>query len=149
MKQQGLMRSHLTKFTEHLSGVFMGINRVILIGRLCNDPEVKSTKSGSSFAAFRLATNDTYKDKAGEKKQLTEYHSITCFDGLADTVCKYVKKGSQIYVEGKLTTRSWEDESGNKQYATSINAKTIEFLDSKKNDEVKSDNRFTGEDIPF
>lgn len=144
------MKSRLTKINEHLSGVFMGMNRVILIGRLCNDPETKATKAGGSFTAFRLATNDTFKGKDGVKKELVEFHSITCFDALAEIVSKYLKKGSLVCVEGKLTTRSWEDESGKKQYATSINAKNIEFLGEKKSDEaIAPSNEFSKDDIPW
>ena len=86
-----------------------GINKVILVGNLGRDPEVKTTESGAKYARFSLATTESYKDKSGEKKDRTEWHNILCWRGLAEIAEKYLTKGSQIYLEGKIRTSTWED----------------------------------------
>lgn len=97
------------------------INKVILIGRLGKDPEIRHPKGGDSVANFSLATTESYKDKnTGERKQITDWHSIVLWRGLADVADKYLSKGDLIYVEGRIKTRSWEDKEGNTKYTTEI-----------------------------
>ena len=110
-----------------------GVNKVILIGHLGKDPEVRHLENGTSVANFTLATSESYKDKAGNRIDQTEWHNIVVWRGLADVAEKFLKKGSQIYLEGKIRTRSWEDQEGNKKYTTEIVADTFNML-SKKDD---------------
>lgn len=115
-----------------------GINKVILVGHLGKDPEVKTLESGVKVAKFSVATTETYKDKNGERKDLTEWHNVTCWRNLADIAEKYLTKGKQIYVEGKIRSRSWED-NGVKKYTTDIVADSFTMLGSKtdNNDSIK------------
>lgn len=97
------------------------INKVILIGNLGKDPEVKHLESGVAVCNFSIATGETYKDKnSGEKITHTEWHNIVLWRGLAEVAEKYLKKGAKIYIEGKLRTRSWQDQEGNTRYTTEI-----------------------------
>jgi len=108
------------------------INKVILIGNLGKDPEVKYTPSGTPVAKFSLATNERYKDKSGEWQERTEWHNIVAWQKLAEIVGEYVKKGSKLYIEGRLTTSSWEDkQSGEKKYRTEIVAQDIVLLSGR------------------
>ena len=86
-----------------------GINKVILVGHLGRDPEVKTIDNGAKVARFSLATTEFYRDKNGERKEITEWHNVTCWRNLAEIAEKYLTKGKQIYVEGKIRSRSWED----------------------------------------
>jgi single-strand DNA-binding protein len=105
------------------------VNKVILVGNLGKDPEVKYTPSGVPVAKFSLATNERYKDKAGEWQDRTEWHNIVAWQRLAEIVGEYVKKGSKIYIEGRLQTSSWEDkQSGEKKYRTEIIAQDLVLL---------------------
>jgi single-strand DNA-binding protein len=105
------------------------VNKVILIGNLGKDPEVKFTPSGTPVAKFTLATNERYKDKAGEWQDRTEWHNIVAWQRLAEIVGEYVKKGSKVYIEGRLQTSSWEDkQSGEKKYRTEIVAQDLVLL---------------------
>ena len=90
-----------------------GLNKVMLIGNLGKDPEVRALESGVPVATFSLATSESYKDKEGNRQTATEWHNIVVWRGLAEVAEKYLKKGSQIYVEGKLKTRNWQDKDGN------------------------------------
>ena len=110
----------------------MSINRVILIGRVRKDVEVRTTDN-SKVASFTLATSERFKDRNGEVKEQTEWHNIVVWGKLADVCEKYVQKGSTLYVEGKLRTRSWDDKDGNKRYITEILASAIQLLDKKEN----------------
>ena len=110
-----------------------GVNKVILIGHLGKDPEVRHLENGTSVANFTLATSESYKDKAGNRIDQTEWHNIVVWRGLADVAEKFLKKGSQIYLEGKIRTRSWEGQGANKKYTTEIVADTFNML-SKKDD---------------
>ena len=103
------------------------VNKVILIGNLGKDPEVKTVGS-DKVANFTLTTNESYKDKDGNKVDQTEWHNIVMWRKLAELAEKYLTKGSQIYLEGKLKTRSWEDQDGNKKYMTEIQAFSMTFL---------------------
>ena len=105
------------------------VNKVILIGNLGKDPEVKYTPSGVPLAKFSLATNERYKDKSGEWQDRTEWHNITAWQRSAEIVGEYVQKGSRVYIEGRLQTSSWEDkQSGDKKYRTEIVAREIVLL---------------------
>ena len=107
------------------------LNKVMLIGRLGQDPEIRYTQSGNAVANLNIATNDYWNDKNGEKKERTEWHSLVLWGKLADLAQSYLKKGSQLFVEGRLQTRDWEDEQGRKHYKTEIVVVTMQFLDSK------------------
>lgn len=106
----------------------MSLNKATLIGNLGNDPDVKKTPNGNSVATFSLATNERWTDKSGEKKEHVEWHRVVVWGKLADIVGQYCKKGKQVYVEGKIRTRSWEDKDKVKRYTTEINADTVQFL---------------------
>ena len=109
------------------------VNKVILVGRLGKDPEVKYTPSGTPVAKFSLATNERYKDKGGEWQDRTEWHNIVAWQRTAEIVGEYVKKGSQIYIEGRLQTSSWEDkQSGEKKYRTEIVVSDLVLLSSSR-----------------
>lgn len=108
-----------------------GINKTIILGRLGNDPEVRTIPNGDSVARISVATSDEWTDKqTGEKKQNTEWHSIIAFRKLADIMGQYLKKGAQVYIEGKLRTRKWQDQNGQDRYTTEIIADKLEMLGS-------------------
>jgi single-strand DNA-binding protein len=108
------------------------LNKVMLIGNLGKDPEVKFTPGGTAVAKFSLATNERFKDKAGEWQDRTEWHNIVAWQRLAEIVGEYVKKGSKVYIEGRLQTSSWEDkQSGEKKYRTEIIASDLLLLGSR------------------
>ncbi|HZD95376.1 MAG TPA: single-stranded DNA-binding protein [Candidatus Sulfotelmatobacter sp.] len=108
------------------------VNKVILVGNLGKDPEVKYTPSGVPVAKFSLATNERYKDKAGEWQDRTEWHNIVAWQRLAEIVGEYVKKGSKLYIEGRIQTSSWEDkQSGEKKYRTEIVANDLVLLSGR------------------
>ncbi len=110
------------------------LNKVMLIGRLGQDPEIRYTQSGSAVANATIATNDYWTDKQGEKQERTEWHSLVLWDRLADLAQSYLKKGSQVYVEGRLQTRNWEDQQGQKHYKTEVVVTTMQFLDTKSSE---------------
>lgn len=108
-----------------------GVNKVILIGRLGKDPEVRNLENGVTVANFSMATTETYKDRVtGEKKEVTEWHNISLWRGLADVAAKYLHKGDLVYIEGKLRTRSWEKD-GVTRYTTEIIGDNMNMLGSK------------------
>ncbi len=108
-----------------------GVNKVILVGNLGNDPEVRYMPNGNAVANVSLATSDTWKDKnTGEQQEKTEWHRVVFFNRLAEIVEQYVKKGSKLYIEGRLQTRSWEQD-GVKRYTTEIVANEMQMLDSR------------------
>lgn len=113
----------------------MGINKVILIGNVGKDPEVRHLDSGVAVASFPLATSETYRNKNNEKVTNTEWHNIVIWRGLAEVAEKYVKKGNPLYIEGKIRTRSWDDKDGNKRYTTEIVADIMQMLGGKQNTE--------------
>lgn len=109
-----------------------GINKVIIIGNLGQDPEVRFMPNGKAAANFTVATSDKWKDKqTGEQKEKTEWHRITMFERLAEVAGEYLKKGSKVYLEGKLQTRKWQNQEGKDQYTTEILVNKLEMLDSK------------------
>lgn len=109
-----------------------GVNKVILVGNLGRDPEVRYLEGGTAVANFSLATSEAYKDKQGRRVEHTEWHNIVVWRGLAEVTEKYLKKGMQVYVEGKLRTRSWDDKDGNKKYTTEIVADSMTILTRKE-----------------
>jgi single-strand DNA-binding protein len=110
-----------------------GVNKVILVGRLGKDPEVRTFEGGVKKANFTMATSEYRKDKDGNRVEMTEWHNIVCWRNLAENAEKYLVKGKMIYVEGKLRTRSWDD-NGSKRYITEIEASTFTMLSSKAED---------------
>ena len=107
-----------------------GINKVIIIGRMGADPEVKTVTGGNTVARLSVATSEQWKDREGQKQERTEWHRVVVWGKLAELCGKYLAKGRQVYVEGRLQTRSWEDQQGQKKYATEIVANTVQFLGS-------------------
>ena len=105
------------------------LNQVHLIGTVGNDPEVRAIQGGAKVASFRLATTERYKDRDGNRQEQTEWHNITVWNNRADFVEKYIHKGSNLFIEGKLRTRQWTDQQGNKRYTTEISAENIQLLD--------------------
>ena len=145
-----------------------GVNKVILIGNLGNDPDVRYTASGAAVSNISLATTESWKDKeTGEQQDKTEWHRIVFFGRLAEIVAEYLKKGSQIYVEGRLQTRKWQDKEGNDRYTTEIVANEMQMLGSRSSGDFNqssapaqqpaaskpaaqtNDESFVDDDIPF
>ena len=106
----------------------MSVNKVILVGRLGKDPDLRYTASGTAVANFTLATSERYKDRNGESQERTEWHNIVVWRNLAEICGKYLKKGKQIYIEGKIQTRSYDDRDGNKRYITEIVVDQMQML---------------------
>jgi single-strand DNA-binding protein len=147
----------------------MSLNKVMIIGRLGQDPELKYTPGGAAVCNFSVATSESWTDKAGQKQEKTEWHRIVVWGKLAELCNQYLAKGRQAFIEGKLQTRSWEDKEGQKKYTTEIMANTVQFLDSKqtagasmgaeKNTapvessapayNLESNDSFASDDIPF
>jgi single-strand DNA-binding protein len=130
-----------------------GVNKVILLGRIGKDPEVRNLDNGQTVASFSLATSESYKDKAtGEKKEITEWSNIVFWGKQAETIQKYVHKGDLLYVEGKLRTRSWEKD-GVTRYTTEIIGNNFTMLGSKSQEEPAYESQSTGSaedsDLPF
>lgn len=123
------------------------VNKVILVGTVGKDPDIRTTQN-SKAATFSLATNETFKSN-GEKKTVTEWHSIVIWGKLADIVEKYVRKGNHLYVEGKLSTRSWDDNNGIKRYVTEVIAHTMTMLPSARKNETVPDTFSNNDDLPF
>jgi single-strand DNA-binding protein len=111
--------------------IIMSINKVILVGFLGKDPEVHHLESGVATAKFSLATSENFKNKNGEKVTTTEWHNIVLWRGLAEVAEKFLKKGMQVYIEGKIKTRSWDDKEGNKRYTTEIVGDVMQLLGKK------------------
>lgn len=129
-----------------------GINKVILIGNLGSDPEVRRLDSGSVVAKLSLATSESYKNKQGEKVVETEWHSVNFWGSQAEICEKYLKKGSQIYVEGKIKTRKWEDKDGNIRYNTDIVGQNLTMLGKpgeQKHDTNNTESEDQSDDLPF
>jgi single-strand DNA-binding protein len=109
----------------------MSVNKVILLGNLGKDPEVRYMTSGEAITTITLATSENWKDKSGEKQEKTEWHRVVFFGKLAEIAGEYLKKGRQVYVEGKLQTRKWQDKEGQDRYTTEIVAKEMTLLGGK------------------
>jgi single-strand DNA-binding protein len=106
----------------------MDLNKVMIIGRLTRDPEVRTTPNGANVAAFGVATGFNWTDQSGQKKEQTEFHNVVAWRKLGDIVAQYLKKGSQVYIEGRLQTRSWDGTDGKKNYRTEIVAENMIML---------------------
>ena len=116
-----------------------GINKVILVGNLGKDPEIRYTASGSAVANVTIATTDSWRDKqSGEKQEKTEWHRVVFFNRLAEVVGEYLRKGSQVYIEGRLQTRKWQDQSGQDRYTTEIVANEMQMLGSRSGDQAST-----------
>lgn len=134
-----------------------GVNRVILIGNLGKDPEIRYMPNGKAAASFSLATSESWKDKqSGEQKELTEWHRVVAYEKLAEIIGEYVKKGSKVYIEGKLRTRKWQNKEGQDVYTTEIIADEMQMLDGKSDgaskpqaSEKMSVSESFDSDIPF
>ena len=130
-----------------------GVNKVILVGNLGKDPEVKYLDSGIAVANFSLATTENYKNKEGERVSQTEWHNIVLWRGLAEVAEKYLKKGSSIYIEGRIRTRKWEDDDGKTRYNTEILGVNMTMLGGKPQPENKNEDLTSSEndedDLPF
>jgi single-strand DNA-binding protein len=111
------------------------VNKVILIGRLGKDPELKYTPSGAPVAKFTLATDESFKDRNGGQQKRTEWHNIVAWNKLAEICGEYLTKGKQVYIEGSIRSRQWEDQSGNKRTAYDIVARTMQMLGSRADSE--------------
>lgn len=153
----------------------MSINKVMLIGRLGQDPELKYTPSGAAVCNFSLATTESWADKSGQKQERTEWHRVVVWGKLAELCNQYLAKGRQAFVEGSLQTRSWDGKDGTKRYTTEINAKSVQFLggasagegrttssdrsmdqsrpegdfNMNQDYDISTDANFTSDDIPF
>lgn len=151
----------------------MSVNKVLILGRLGQDPELKYTPSGAPVCNFSLATSETWNDKSGQKQERTEWHRIVVWGKMAELCNQYLSKGRQAFVEGSLQTRSWDGKDGTKRYTTEINARNVQFIggasasnsnyqndgmgqqapsdDSMMNQDynIASDANFTADDIPF
>lgn len=141
----------------------MSVNKAILIGRLGKDPETRFMPNGDAVCNFSLATDESYKDKSGQKIDKTEWHNIVIYRKLAEIAGEYLKKGSHVYVEGKLQTRKWQDKEGKDRYTTEIIVNEMKMLGGKQSDtageeskpvkskkpDAKPDFSDMDEDIPF
>lgn len=129
----------------------MSVNKVILIGNLGADPEVKDLEGGKKVANFNIATTERYTDRNGEKQEQTEWHRLELWDGLAGLAQQYLKKGDKVYIEGKLKTDSWQDADGNNRYTTKIRVLSMQFLTPRGGDQAapppKQENG--DDDLPF
>jgi single-strand DNA-binding protein len=126
--------------TQPLGDIMASVNKVILIGNLGADPEVRYAPSGSAIANVTLATTRNWKDKNGEKQEATEWHRVVFYDKLAEIVGEYLKKGRQIYVEGRLQTRKWQDKEGHDRYTTEVVAQEMQMLGSRTGGDTSMDN---------
>lgn len=144
----------------------MSVNKVLIIGRLGTDPELKYTPSGVAVCNFSVATSENWTDKSGQKQEKTEWHRMKAFGKTAELINQYLNKGSQAYFEGSLQTRMWEKD-GHKNYTTEVNIKSVQFLggrDTSKSSskgqesqenamnqdyDISQDSNFTSDEIPF
>lgn len=124
------------------------VNKVILIGNLGADPEVRYTASGTAVGNFNIATSEQWNDKDGQRQERTEWHRIVVWAGLAERCAEYLNKGRKVYVEGRLQTRQWDDRDGNKRYTTEVVAQGVTFLDSKGQGSNTGDSTASGPPAP-
>lgn len=111
------------------------VNRVMLVGRLGADPELKTTTSGKQVANFNLATDESYTDTTGERQERTEWHRVVAWQRTAEVVHQYLAKGRQVVIEGRLQTRKWQDQDGRDRYTTEVVASRVVFLDGKREEQ--------------
>ncbi|MFN8792100.1 MAG: single-stranded DNA-binding protein [Bdellovibrionales bacterium] len=126
-----------------------GVNKVIIVGRLGADPEMKTVGAGQTVTRLNVATSENWTGKDGQKQERTEWHRITVWGKLAEICGKHLSKGRQVYVEGRLQTRSWEDQQGQKRYATEIVANTVQFLGSGNSERAQQQNASNSNDFNF
>ena len=112
----------------------MSVNKVILVGNVGKDPETRYLEGGTAVCSFPLATSETYRNRDGERITNTEWHNVVLWRGLAEVAEKYVKKGSQLFIEGRIRTRSWDDKDGNKRYTTEIVGDNMQMLGKRAED---------------
>ena len=126
------------------------VNKVILIGNLGKDPEVRTLENGTKLVRFSIATSESYNDKTtGERREITDWHNIVVWRGLADVAEKFLTKGQKVYVEGKLKTRSWQDEAGTTKYATEVVADNFTMLSPKsENASPQNSPNYSSQDTP-
>jgi len=136
--------------------VSRGINKVIIVGNLGQDPELRYTQNGTAIANLSVATNESWKDKnTGEQKEHTEWHKVSMFGRLAEIAGQYLRRGSMVYVEGKLKTRKWQDKDGNDRWTTEINASEMQMLGGKETGRPQEERKpepaldDLDDDIPF
>ncbi|MGD8561428.1 MAG: single-stranded DNA-binding protein [Desulfarculaceae bacterium] len=122
-----------------------GINKAFLIGNLGADPEMKYTAGGTALCTFRLATSEVFKDREGNQQERTEWHRVVAWGKLGEICGQYLSKGRQVYVEGSIRTRSWDDQNGNKRYMTEINAREVQFLGG--GGEAGGSSGYSGDDL--
>ena len=142
----------------------MSVNKVILVGRLGQNPEIRYTPSGAAVANFSVATNEVWNDKSGQKQERTEWHKIVVWGKIAEVCGKYLTKGKQVYLEGRLQTRQWQDKDSQTRYTTEVIAQSVQFLGNSSGTVEKSvepstpqmqetqnqaEPTFTEDDIPF
>lgn len=148
----------------------MSLNKVMLIGNLGGDSEVRYTQGGAAVANFNIATNEKWTNKQGEPQERTEWHKIVVWGRVAENCGKYLSKGRSVYVEGSIQTKEWDDKDGNKRYTTEVNARTVQFLSGgtggapqqsephkgqaspkhgQENQAHPFDQKFNDDDIPF
>jgi single-strand DNA-binding protein len=129
----------------------MSVNKVILIGNLGADPEVKDLDGGKKVANFNIATTERYTDRNGEKQEQTEWHRLELWDGLAGLAQQYLKKGDKIYVEGKLKTDNWQDADGNNRYTTKVRVLNMQFLTPRGGEPSSASSKPENgdDDLPF
>ena len=145
----------------------MSVNKVILLGNLGQDPELKYLPDGKAVCNFTIATSESWTDERQQKHERVEWHRIVIYGKLAEIAQQYTSKGSKVYIEGRLQTRSWDDKAGSKRYTTEIIVKSIQFLsrsadkeipegapapenhDSQQEYDISTDTNFTRDDIPF
>lgn len=120
-----------TYYTELTMG---SLNKALLIGRLGADPEVRYTQNNTAVATLNIATSERYKDNNGDWQEKTEWHRVVCWSRLAEVCQQYLKKGAQVYIEGSIQTRSWQDKDGQTKYTTEIKAGVLQMLDSRPSD---------------
>ena len=109
-----------------------GVNKVILLGNLGRDPELRYTQGGQAVANFTLATSENWNDKNGERVERTEWHRVVVWGRVAELCSQYLSKGRSVYLEGRIQTREWEDKEGQKRYTTEVNAQTVQFLGNNR-----------------
>ena len=126
-----------------------GVNKVIIIGHVGKEPEYYPLSDEKGMTFISVATNESWTDKEGNKKENTEWHRIKIFNKLADFAKNYVKKGAKVYVSGKLKTNKWQDKDGIEKYATDIIANEIQLLDRKEKEENKKDDKVFDNEVPY
>ncbi|MDG1483546.1 MAG: single-stranded DNA-binding protein [Myxococcota bacterium] len=122
----------------------MTVNKVILIGNLGQDPELRNTKSGTAVVNLRIATNERRRNQEGQWDNHTEWHSVVAFGKTAENINRFMKKGRQLFIEGRLQTRKWEDQNGNERYSTEVVADNVRFLSNRSDDEGGGGGGYSG-----